>query len=254
MPRNGSTGSYTLPDTLVPGTLADANEVMTVLNDIASAMTDSVAADGQTSITGQLKGFVAATPTYSFSADADTGMGSDAANQVFIKAGNTSIMTGTTSGMNFPLALTKGGVSVDAFPTGTTMIFNQTTAPTGWTKNVSIDNSALRLVSGTATTGGSANFSTVFTSRTPTGNNSSSSISGFVTVGRDGWGSGAVGGASGRLITSNGQNSVDGDFLAATVDKTDAFINSGTAAAQTFTGNSMDFAVKFVDVIRASKD
>jgi hypothetical protein len=55
-------------------------------------------------------------------------------------------------------------------PSGTVMLFAQTSAPTGFTKNVSTgDNSALRVVTGTASTGGSVAFTTAFASQTPTG-------------------------------------------------------------------------------------
>lgn len=56
MPRNGS-GSYALPappSPFVNGTTANATDVMTVLNDIASALTASIAKDGQTTATGTL--------------------------------------------------------------------------------------------------------------------------------------------------------------------------------------------------------
>ena len=48
------------------------------------------------------------------------------------------------------------------FPTGTRMFFQQSTAPVGWTKETTHDNSALRLVSGSVSSGGSQAFSTVF--------------------------------------------------------------------------------------------
>jgi hypothetical protein len=48
------------------------------------------------------------------------------------------------------------------FPSGTTMLFAQTTAPTGWTKLTSQNDKALRVVSGTAGSGGALGFSTVF--------------------------------------------------------------------------------------------
>ena len=56
MPRNGM-GGYALPSPPSPfqnGTTANAPDVMTVLNDVASTLTDSVAADGQTPMTGAL--------------------------------------------------------------------------------------------------------------------------------------------------------------------------------------------------------
>lgn len=48
------------------------------------------------------------------------------------------------------------------FPTGTRMSFNQTSAPTGWTKDTTaaINDSILRLVTGSVSSGGSTAFST----------------------------------------------------------------------------------------------
>lgn len=54
------------------------------------------------------------------------------------------------------------------FPTGTLMLFQQTAAPTGWTKQTTHDNKALRVVSGTASSGGTSAFTTVFANQTPT--------------------------------------------------------------------------------------
>lgn len=61
-------------------------------------------------------------------------------------------------------------------PVGTKMLFVQTAAPTGWTKSVANDNAALRIVSGAAGTGGTADFTTVFASRTPTGDNAATAL------------------------------------------------------------------------------
>lgn len=58
------------------------------------------------------------------------------------------------------------------FPSGTRMIFNQTAAPVGWTKQTSdtITNSALRAVNGTVGSGGTSSFTVAFSaSRTPAG-------------------------------------------------------------------------------------
>ena len=56
-----------------------------------------------------------------------------------------------------------------AFASGTKMIFNQTAAPTGWTKVTGSGNdTALRVTTGTVGTGGSVAFETAFASHTPT--------------------------------------------------------------------------------------
>jgi hypothetical protein len=57
---------------------------------------------------------------------------------------------------------------VGGFPSGTLMLFQQTTAPTGWTKQTTHNDKALRVVSGTASSGGTTAFTTVFTNQTPT--------------------------------------------------------------------------------------
>lgn len=54
------------------------------------------------------------------------------------------------------------------FPAGTLMLFQQTAAPTGWTKQTTHNDKALRVVSGTASSGGTSAFTTVFTNQTPT--------------------------------------------------------------------------------------
>jgi hypothetical protein len=64
-------------------------------------------------------------------------------------------------------AVAAGGTVI---PAGTVMLFAQTSAPTGFTKNVSTgDNSALRVVTGTASSGGTVAFTTAFTNQGVTG-------------------------------------------------------------------------------------
>jgi hypothetical protein len=61
-------------------------------------------------------------------------------------------------------------LATSSFPAGTRMSFQQTAAPTGWTKDTTaaINDSLLRLVTGTVTTGGSTGFST-WAAQTATG-------------------------------------------------------------------------------------
>lgn len=49
-------------------------------------------------------------------------------------------------------------------PAGTRMLFQQSTAPTGWTKITDHNNKALRVVSGSASSGGSMDFTAAFAS------------------------------------------------------------------------------------------
>jgi hypothetical protein len=61
-----------------------------------------------------------------------------------------------------PTFQTAGG----GFASGTKMLFVQTAAPTGWTKDTTNNNnSAIRIVTGTASTGGTVAFTTAFASQ-----------------------------------------------------------------------------------------
>jgi hypothetical protein len=55
--------------------------------------------------------------------------------------------------------------AVDAFPAGTRMLFQQTAAPAGWTKDTTLNDKALRVVSGTVGSGGTLAFSAAMASR-----------------------------------------------------------------------------------------
>ena len=65
-------------------------------------------------------------------------------------------------------------------PAGTRMIFAQTNAPTGWVKETAFDNAALRVVSGTAGSGGSVNFTAAFTSQAVSGTVGSTTAGGTI--------------------------------------------------------------------------
>ena len=60
------------------------------------------------------------------------------------------------------------------FASGTKMLFQQTAAPTGWTKDTSHNDKALRITSGTVSTGGSVAFETAFASQSVAGSISNS--------------------------------------------------------------------------------
>jgi len=75
-------------------------------------------------------------------------------------AGTTVLDLPATSGT---VALTSQITA--AFDAGTRLIFAQTAAPTGWTKDTTnYNNHALRVVTGAASTGGSVDFTTAFAS------------------------------------------------------------------------------------------
>lgn len=61
------------------------------------------------------------------------------------------------------------GSSTGYFVSGTALVFKQTAAPTGWTKIVTDNDAALRVVSGAASTGGTVGFTTAFASQAVSG-------------------------------------------------------------------------------------
>jgi hypothetical protein len=84
--------------------------------------------------------------------------------------------------ITFNDATTQSTAATNAIPTGTVMLFVQTAAPTGWTKSTAHDNKALRVVSGTASSGGSAAFTTAFGTPSVTGSVTVSGTTGATTL------------------------------------------------------------------------
>ena len=101
-----------------------------------------------------------------------------------INASNLS--SGTIPDARFPSTLPAINGSnltgLAAFPSGTKMIFNQASAPTGWTKVTNnVDNRALRVVSGSGGgTGGSVGFTTAFGDKSISATASSENTGGTV--------------------------------------------------------------------------
>lgn len=80
--------------------------------------------------------------------------------------GNTSI----TGSINYTGSLVKSTVTQQTIETGTRMVFQQTAAPTGFTKDTGYNDYAMRIVSGAVSyQGGASGFNTVFASRGITG-------------------------------------------------------------------------------------
>ena len=79
-------------------------------------------------------------------------------------AGNVTATTQTAGNNTTRLAttafVTTAVGNAEPFPSGTSMLFQQTSAPTGWTKQTTHNDKALRIVTGSVGTGGSVAFST----------------------------------------------------------------------------------------------
>ena len=74
---------------------------------------------------------------------------------------STTANAGTDTTQVATTAFVKTAVdNAEPFPQGTSMLFQQTSAPTGWTKQTTHNDKAIRLQTGTVGTGGSVAFST----------------------------------------------------------------------------------------------
>ena len=170
-------------------------------------------------------------------------------------------------------------LSSNPLPAGTVLLFAQTNAPTGWTKNTSDGNNhALRVVTGTASSGGSVDFTTAFASQAVTGTVSVSGSAGATTlttpqipahrhpiqtVSPAPYGfrnfpasmrvyapSGPVGNSSQPTTHpaspgGNAMNTTGGDG---------SHTHPLSISSSSFSGNAINLAVRYIDVIRATKN
>ena len=90
---------------------------------------------------------------------------SNAGAAVNLSAGTKNVFVTYPAGYS----VTAGGNGTNSeFASTTLMLFQQTAAPTGWTKQTTHNDKTLRVVSGSASSGGTSAFTTVFTNQTPT--------------------------------------------------------------------------------------
>jgi microcystin-dependent protein len=195
MARNG-TGTYSKANTFVAGTTITATAHNQNWDDIATEITNSVAADGQTTMTGVLKhanGTVAA-PSLTFGSDTDTGLYRAGADQVGVAIGGANVGTfGST-----------GYIGLGGTPVGSVLDYAGSSAPTGWLlcygQAVSRTTYAA-LYSAISTTHGVGDGSTTF--NVP-------DCRGRTVAGKD-----DMGGTSANRLT-NQTGGIDGDTLGAT--------------------------------------
>ena len=187
--------------------------------------------------------------------------------------------------VNFPTANhpTLGTTrKLDAFPSGTRMLFVQTAAPTGWTKDTNGSlNHALRITGGTAGYGGSWGFTDAFTVRGITGSVQSTTLSyGQMPIHNHGAYSDVQGdhnhtatpGLTPALVNQGdfwfppGSSSVPGNYIGYTgsIATSQAgnhahnigIYNAGNNESHThgLTINNLNMSVAYVDAIMATKD
>ena len=138
--------------------------------------------------------------------------------------------------------MTWATVNTQAFASGTVMLFRQTAAPTNWTKDTTNNNnSAIRVVTGSVSTGGSDDFTTTFGTSKTTASHTLTIAEIPAHTHTDPYYA-AMGGPSG---TSGARRSVS----------TQGNVDSGSTGGDGgHSHNLSNFDVKYVDVIIATRD
>lgn len=135
MPRN-SAGTYTLPEApFTPGTTISSAAVNSDFDDIAEALTGSLARDGSGGMTGQFKALdgTVDNPGISFGSDLDTGFRRSATGTIKAVSDGDDIVTINSSGISVA-----GAVAATSFtgagiiPIGAMLEYAGSTAPTGY--------------------------------------------------------------------------------------------------------------------------
>ncbi len=123
MARNGS-GTYSKVNTFVAGNSITASGHNQNWDDLVAEMTNSVAADGQTPITGTLKGAngTAALPSYTFTSDPNTGVYRHGADELGFTTGGTVAAHFDSAQKFWPAGIVDMSLSTShaVLPTGTT--------------------------------------------------------------------------------------------------------------------------------------
>ena len=177
------------------------------------------------------------------------GSGSEIGEGVYTASGTTLTRSGIKSTNSDSAISLSGSAEVFITPShrhffdqGTAVLFQQTSAPTGWTKQTTHNDKALRVVSGTAGSGGSSAFSTVFgKTATDATTLTTSTIPSHMHLGMlpQDWQAGSPVNASHPLIGTG--TSTPGT-------------QTGAAGSGSSHSHGMDVRVQYVDVIIATKD
>jgi hypothetical protein len=124
--------------TFTPSTPALAADVNAVIQDIADEITNSVAKDGQTVMTGALKAAdgSAAAPSFTFGSDLDSGFYRKGSNNIAATANGAIVWEWTASGITMAAGktLTFPTTGAGLIPSGGIIMWSGTIAaiPTGW--------------------------------------------------------------------------------------------------------------------------
>lgn len=186
-------------------------------------------------------------------------------------AASTYLASATAASTYLTISSASSTYLTSAFPSGTKVVFAQTAAPTGWTKVVTYDNAALRVVSGAASSGGTVNFTAAFASQNV--GDTTLSQAQMPAHNHPAYDSGHSHGAGdyghnhtiGYMFGGGPQFQGGGDYFwgeaTAGIGFGNIYVTGGNASVGTTnTGgggshtHSLNMAVKYVDTIIASKD
>ena len=141
--------------------------------------------------------------------------------------------------------LTGGGGAGDT-PSGTKVTFAQTVAPTGWVKDVTHHDKAIRVVSGTASNGGAQSFTSVFGAGKSTDSHTLS------TPQIPSHGHSSVGSLSGTPNWGNGPNPTRNQTLWKWQGNKN--VSSQATGGSQGHSHSLSLDIQYVDVIIATKE
>lgn len=268
MARNG-TGTMAVINSFSANSTIESAKMNANFTDIASEITGSLPRDGQAGMTGAFKAAsgTAAAPGMTFASGTTSGLYLIGASEIGASAGGAKVASLDSTGWK-----NATGAKYDAFPSGTKLLFYSNTAPTGWTiQTASLNDKALRVVSGSGAgggtggvTGGSTAFTSVFTNRTITKDNlpnynlpdtlsinSNGNHTHTISILR-----GTVSGGSGTATALMAPaSSYDTGSINETTDSDGAHTHTISGSAQLDGGGvAMDFAVAYASVIIAAKD
>ena len=175
----------------------------------------------------------------------------------------SALTTGTLDGARLPnpLPAIDGSslTGIVSFASGTLMLFQQTSAPTGWTKQTTHNDKALRVVSGTVGSGGSSAFTTAFGTPTVTGTIAGSTGAHTLTTAQMPSHNHSISGyysqnEAGGPYRYRDQYFYDNNSYTYYTNSTGGGGSHSHSLSATFSGGAAAINVEYVDLIIASKD
>jgi hypothetical protein len=137
-------------------------------------------------------------------------------------------------------------------PSGTKMLFQQTAAPTGWTKDTTHNDKAIRIVNGTAGTGGSTAFAAALGTPSVTGTISGSTGAHTLTIAEMPSHNHTMNFMYGG--GNNPQTGADPFYHTKNTNYTGGSGSHSHSLSATFSSGAAAINVQYVDVIIATKD